>query len=214
MEDSRKKEIMKIAARVAVILALIGIGFFAGRKTIKVPSGTPQVIYVPGDTVKVEIDKPTPVYVVKPIDTANVIANCIKSGKFKELFPTIVKDSIVYVDKTDSSVVIRDWATERFYEEKVFDIDTVGSAIIKAKTQYNRLTWMGTTFTPVTKETTVTNLIKKKYEPFIGFGVTTMPEIIINGGIYFDGKYGISALYEYDLNTKMKAVGMIATYKF
>lgn len=214
MEESKKEMTRKVLTRVAIVLAILAIGFFAGRKTIKHDTGEPQVIYLPGEPVEVEVDKPVPVYIVKPVDTANVIVNCVKSGKFKELFPTIVKDSIIYVDKSDSAAVIRDWATERFYEEKVFDIDTVGSATIKAKTQYNRITWMGATFTPITKETTVTNLLKKKYEPFVGVGVTTMPAVLVTAGMYFDGKYGASAMYEYDPNTKKQAVGLMATYKF
>lgn len=212
-KEETKKTIKKIASYVAVALICLGIGFFAGRKKIGY-GGNTQIIYVPGDSIKVEIDRPVPVYVKKPIDTANVINDCIKTGKYYELFPEKVRDNIVYITKADTSAVLTDWATERVYERKIFDIDTVGVATVRAKTQYNRITWLKSTFVPVMKQTTITNVVAKKYSPFAGVGITTMPEIVVNGGLFFEDKYGASVIYEYNWQTKQHAVGLMGTIKF
>ena len=182
-----------------------------GRKTIK--PGKPDIIYVPGDTIEVDKPYPVPVEVHKPADTLNIILACIKSGKYYEFFPERVRDSIIYVTKEDTTAVLRDWATERVYEEKMFDIDTVGTAIVRAKTQYNRLTWIGTTFTPVTK--VVTNQASvKKYSPFIGAGITTQPTVTSQVGMFFEDKYGFSALYQYDWVQKKHILGTTFMLKF
>lgn len=201
--------IMKILGALAIALGI----FIAGRQTVK-PKTETATEYLPGEPIEIEIPVPVPVEVIKPIDSANVILDCIKSGKFADLFPERVRDSIVYVTKEDTAAVLIDWATERIYEQKVFDIDTVGTATIKAKSQYNRITWLSSTFVPVVKHTTVTDVIRRKYAPFAGAGITTMPEIVINGGMYFDDKYGISLLYEYNWQVEKHAVGLMGTYKF
>lgn len=211
-----ESKIKQILAYAAGILLLLGVGFFGGRQTIKHGEGT-EVIYMPGDTMYLPsephdsiIEKP--IYITKPVDTADIIVDCIKNGKFSDLFPT--KDSVIYITKEDTSAVIRDWATERVYQYKAFDIDTIGSATVEAKAQYNRITWIGTTFVPTTKQVTVNHIIGKKYSPFIGGGITTMPELVVNGGMYFDDKYGASILYEYDWTRNKHAVGVMGTIKF
>jgi hypothetical protein len=174
----------------------------------------PEVVYLPGEPIEVEKPYPKPVYIRVPADSANIIAECVKSGRFSDLFPERVRDSVVYITKEDTAAVLRDWATERFYNEKVFDIDTVGSASVAAKVQYNRIESMNVTFVPAQKNTIVTNIVAKKYAPFVGGGITTMPEVVVNGGIYFDDKYGASVLYEYNWNLKKHAVGVMGTIKF
>lgn len=202
----------KIAVYVIAAILLLGIGFFAGRKTIK-PGETPPPIYIPGDTVEVLVPHPVPVQVIKPIDTANVIRACIANGKYYELFPERVKDSIVYVTKQDTSDVIKDWATERIYQENVFESDTVGTLTVKARTQYNRLTWLGTKFTPVTKVVTEPQKIKK-FSPFLGAGISTTPSVDALGGIFFEEKYGVAAKYSYEYQLKENVYGFYFLYKF
>lgn len=209
MENTNKY--WKIAFIVLCGLLLLGLGFFAGRKTIKTPD--PGVIYVPGDSIKVEVPYPVPVEVNKPVDTMNVLLSCIKSGKYYDLFPERVRDTVIYVTKDDTTAVINDWATERVYSEKVFDIDTVGTAIVNAKVQYNRLTWIGTTFTPVQKVVIMPQPIKK-YSPFVGGGLTTMPSVVAQAGMFFDDKYGITGLYMYDWNLNTHIFGSTFLLKF
>ena len=194
-----------------VALLLFGGGFYLGRSTIKQPK--PEVIYVKGDSITVEKPFPVPVEVIKPADTANVIIACIKSGRYYELFPEKIRDSIIYVTKDDTTAVIRDWATERTYREKMFDIDTVGTATVTAKVQYNRLTWLGSTFTPVVK-TIVEPQPIKKFSPFVGVGITTMPSVTGQVGVFFEEKYGFSGVYQYNWETKKHIFGTGFLYKF
>lgn len=209
-----KGKAVKAIEIIAVLAAVAAGGFFAGRKTTEPVQLPPEIIYLPGDSIEVEKPYPEPVYIKVPVDSANVIADCVKSGKFKELFPETIRDSIVYVTKEDTAAVIRDWATVRFYNEKVFDVDTVGAASVAAKVQYNRLEFMNVTFVPVQKNTTVTKVVGKKYSPFVGGGITTMPSYIINAGIYFDDKYGTGIMFQRDWKDKRSSVGLVATYKF
>lgn len=209
--NNNKTNWWKVALCIIIILgALIG-GFFIGRKTIK--PGNPEIIYVPGDTVKVDKPYPVPVYVNKPVDTTDVIVAAIKSGGFKDLFPENVRDSIVYVTKDDTAKVLKDWASERFYEEKLFDIDTVGSATVRARVQYNRLAMIEGEFVPVTKVITNEKPIKK-YSPFVGAGITTMPAVNVQAGMFFEDKYGVSASYYYDWGLKKHSVGTTFLLKF
>lgn len=211
IKDEKIKNLVKVLIVTAIALLA---GFFAGRKTMPPAEVPPEVIYLPGEPIEVEKPYPDPVYIRVPVDSASVIAECVKSGRFTDLFPERIRDSVVYVTKEDTAAVLKDWATERFYNEKVFDIDTVGSASVAAKVQYNRIESMNVTFVPVQKSNTITNVVAKKYAPFVGGGITTMPEVIINGGIYFDDKYGASVLYEYNWNLKRHAVGVMGTIKF
>lgn len=194
-------------------LILLAGGFFIGRSTIK-PKIVHDIEYIKGDSVKVEVPYPVPVQVVKPIDTANVILACKKSGKYYELFPEKVRDSIIYLTKQDSTDVIVDWATERYYEQKLFDIDTVGTATVKAKTQYNRLTWMEGTFVPVTKVVTETENVIKRYSPYIGTGLTTQPTVLGEFGVFLEDKYGVGVLYQYDWKNQNHIFGTTFKVKF
>lgn len=212
MSDKSTINWWKVIFIAAIAIGIFVWGFAMGRKTVKpTPPGPPT--YSPGDTVTVQVPYPVPVAVNKPIDTANVILACIKNGLYYDLFPEKVRDSVIYVSKEDSSAVIRDWATERIYEEKVFDIDTVGSATVRAKTQYNRLTWLGATFVPMVK-TVVEPQHIKKYSPFVGAGVTTSSSVLGQAGIFFEDKYGFSGLYQYDWERNKHILGTSFLIKF
>lgn len=200
------------------ILGLLAAGFFTGRSTIK--AGKVETIkYLPGDTTYVYFDNPPeaakvpPVYISRPVDTASIIADCIRSGKFEDMFPG--RDTVIITPtKEDTTAVLIDWATERVYEKELFNNDTAGVVSVRAKTQYNRLEWLDAMYVPVTKQVTVTQFKTKKYSPFISGGVTTMPEIVVNGGVYFNEKYSISAMYEYDWANKKSAFGVMGGIKF
>lgn len=211
--SEKAKTWAKVISYVAFILLLFAAGFFTGRKVVGKP-GEPITVYIPGDTVYVDKTELVPVYIKTPPDTANIIAACVRDGKFSELFPHLVKDSIIYITKDDTSAVIADWATERFYEETLFDIDTVGTATVRAKTQYNRLAWMDATFVPVIKQVTTPTILTKKFSPFVGAGISTMPEVMVGGGVFFEDKYGVSAMYQYNWDVKRHAVGLMTMYKF
>ena len=219
----------KIITWVIAIVALLLIGFFVGRSTIKTKT-VKYVRYIKGDTIEVEVDKPVPVYVNKPVDTTNVILAAIESGDFNDLFPEKVRDSIIYVTKDDTSAVIADWATERYYEQQLFDIDTVGTAIVKANVQYNRLTHLSGIFTPVVKEVNTTEYLVKRFSPFVGIGLSVMPNKLggnnailkdqsafganVQAGAFFNEKYGFGISYEYGFNLNTHTFSGAFLYKF
>lgn len=203
----------KFTVYVIAILALLALGFFCGRKTIKQPE--PDVIYLPGDTVKIEVLKPIPVK--EEVDTANLIANCVKNGLFYELFPEkiILKDSIIYLPLTneDTAKVFNDWATKRTYSEVIFDVDTIGRAELNAYVQYNRLMSYDCLFTPVIKQVSV---VKKtpKYSPFLGAGITTHPSITVTAGYFYEENWGAMFMYQYDYILKKHNFGSTFLIKF
>lgn len=201
----------KIAGTILLILAIAAIGFFIGRSTIKTKTKT-ITKYEKGDTVKITKDSLIPVYTNRPVDTANVLLAAIKSGKFDDLFPK--RDSIVYVTINDTTAALLDWATERQYKETLFDIDTVGTETVELKVQYNRLQAINGYFVPVIKTVETTEVLTKKYSPFIGGGITTQPSVVANAGIFFEDKYGASLLYQYDWQLKKNNVGLTFLYKF
>lgn len=204
----KSKKILWIIVGVLIVAA---IGFFAGRSTIK-PRIITKTIYEKGEPIIIKKDSLVPVYIKKPVDTTNVILAAIESGNFTDLFP--VRDSLIYVSKEDTSAVLLDWASERFYEEKLFDIDTVGTEIVKFKVQYNRLAEIEGIFTPVVKIIENTEIQTKKFAPFVGVGITTMPEATVNVGAFMDDKYGAAVRYEYNWDIKKHALGLEVLYKF
>lgn len=201
------------------LIALIGIGLlvggiFIGRKTVKpIPQ---QPIYIKGDSVKVEVPVPVPVEVVKPCDTTDVIKKCIKSGKYAELFPekVITKDSLVYIPTSeDTLAIVRDWATERTYKEKVFDSDTLGSATVDFKVQYNRVSEFSATVVPVTK---VQPYVKaeRKFEPFAAGGITTQPTVTVQAGAFIHQHWGAAVMYQRDWELDKNYVGLSIFVKY
>lgn len=201
----------KIILCIVAALAIGVICFFAGRSTIKTKT-IKWTKYEKGEPIEIYKDSLVPVYVNKPVDTLNVLLAAIQSGNFNDVFPK--KDSLIYVTKEDSAAVILDWATERFYEEKLFDIDTVGTETVKMRVQYNRLQEISSKFVPVVKTVGEKEIIVKKYSPFVGGGITTMPAVVANAGMFFEDKYGISLMYEYNWEVKKHAFGVTGLYKF
>ena len=213
MLDNLKSKVnwWKVAVYVIGIVSLLAIGFFVGRKTIEQPE--PDVIYVPGDTVKIEIGKPIPVK--EDVDTASIIKNCVEAGVFYELFPEKVRDSIVYITltKEDTAKVFNDWATSRTYSELLFDVDTLGKATFNAEVQFNRLMLFDYEFVPTVKQVTVVQP-KPKYSPFVAFGVSTLPSLNAMVGAFHDDKWGGAFTYQYDYLSNNHIIGSMFLIKF
>lgn len=201
----------KVAVYVIGIVSLLAIGFFVGRKTIEQPE--PDIVYVPGDTVKIEIEKPKPIKEV--VDTANIIKDCVKNGIFYDLFPEKIRDSVVYVTltKEDTAKVFNDWATSRTYSELLFDVDTLGKATFNANVQFNRLMSFDYEFVPMEKQVTVVQP-KPKYSPFVAFGVSTLPSLNAMVGAFHDDKWGGAFTYQYDYLSNKHIIGSMFLIKF
>ena len=187
----------KLICCAIVAVVLIGIGFFIGRKTVKIPAPETVTEYITLPPVHDSIPYPKPVYVQKPIDTAKIIQQCIADGIYQELWP----EKIVEIDKNDTTAIMADWATKRRYAETIFDVDTLGKCEINAEVQYNRLKMVGYTFTPVEK--VVTNTI---YQQNFLLG--------ISGGAYFKDRYGVNVQYQHSVYDETSYLGGGFSIKF
>lgn len=201
----------------ALILFSLGIGFIVGRKTIKQPIEKPP-IYIPGDTVKQEVPVPYPVEVIVPaeVDTGDLIKYCVTNGLFIELFPT---DTIIQPQTLEDSVkvymaIAKDWVKEREYYQTLFDVDTLGKCDVDIKVSNNQLKYLDYTFVPVIKQIETSYEFKPKFSPFVGAGISTSPTVIGQAGLFFEEKYGVSYLYQYDYINKKHIHGGLFLIKF
>lgn len=209
-----KKNWWKIGAIIAAGLLLFWLGFYLGKKREPEVVVKTEIKYVELPPIHDSIPKPVPVYVKKPIDSLNVLRNLIASGKYSEMFPEKVRDSIIYVTKEDTAKVVIDWATERRYNETLFDSDSLGRFAFDAKVQYNRLQNFEYNFTPVQKEVNTTVKTTRKFLPYLGAGLDTKGAIQAQGGMFFNQDAGFGLQYRYDTKNKESAVGASFLYMF
>lgn len=211
----------KILFNIILVLTLLTFGFFIGRKTVKIPD--PEVVteYVKGDIIRDTLYYPQPYKVVEPVDTLSIIQQCIKDGIYKELWPERVVTEYVEVNKADTTAIMKDWATKRFYSETLFDDDIKGKCVFNAELQYNRMKVIDYEFSPIVKTITETNYVVKKFKPFVGLNYITNPwnevknpSVQINGGVIFKDKFGIQAIYQrgFGLNDDYVGGGIIYTF--
>lgn len=216
-----EKKIQIIYVVVAIITFGI-IGFYLGRKTVTVGKPHTEIVYVTGEKITDSIPYPVPYEVVKPTDTADVIRQCVKDGIYTELFPEKIVTEYIEVTKEDTTEIIRDWGTKRFYSEKIFDIDTVGSCTVNASVQYNRLSLISYDYRPITKQTTINEYRVKAFSPYIGFGLVVCDDFsdienyipTLNGGFFVKEKYGINILYGKSVKNGGNFYGTSLLYKF
>ena len=182
---------------------------------------TTKIEYIKGDTIRETIIKPIPEFVQSPIDTVDIIKQCIKDGLYKELWPERVVTEYIEVTKEDTTKIMKDWATKRIYDKTLFQNDSLGVCKIKTEIQYNRLQLLDYTFEPTIKTITNTEIIVKKFSPFVGVGYLTNPWddirnpiITLNGGLFINEKYGIQLQYMRTLKSKNDFVGGSFIYKF
>jgi hypothetical protein len=204
----------KVGGIIAAILLIFGFGFYLGKKRDPEVIIKTEIKYVELPPIHDTVDKPVPVYIKKPADSLNILQAMIASGKYNEYFPEKVRDSIIYVTKEDSTAVIVDWATERQYNEVLFDTDTLGRFVFDAKVQYNRLQGVGYDYKPVQKEVNTTTKTTRKFLPYLGAGVDTSGGILGQGGMFFSQDAGFAVQYRYDLNLKTNTVGAMFLYMF
>lgn len=198
-----KKNYWKIGAIALLIALIFGGGFFLGRKTIKVPE-KPHTVYIELPAVHDTTEKPIPVK--EKIDSANFIKDCIASGKFYELFPEKVKDSLIVIDKTDSTKIVKDWIAERTYEETLFDSDTLGKMDVTAKVQYNELQSLSYNYVPMQKQQEIVQNQIKHFSPFIGAGISTLPTVEVDLGAFIDDSWGFAVSGRYNLRYEQMGI--------
>ena len=204
-----------------MVVFFLTLGFFLGRKTIKEPETKIVTEYIEGEKITDTLYYPKPYKVVVPVDTLGIIQQCIKDGIYRELWPEKVVTEYIEVNKTDTTAIIQDWATKRFYTETLFNNDKQGTCTFDAEVQYNRLKIIGYTYSPIVQTVTKTKYVTKLFSPFIGVNYLINPwdeiknpMVQLNGGFYIKEKYGIQAIYQrgFKLNNDYIGAGLI--YKF
>lgn len=207
---------MSNKAKIAIILIVIalfwGFGFWLGRKQAKVITKT-KVEYVNSPKITGVIVKPQPIREIKPIDTLRIVEECIAKGIYAELFPQ--REVIKYVsDKSDSTAIMKDWATIREYRDTLFNNDTTGTFVLSSRIQYNRIEKYLYEYSTITKIVTNTERVVKGFSPFAGIGYISDGFGIVNGGFYIKEKYGFSGIYERDFINGRNHYGGMISIKF
>ena len=190
-----------IAVIIIAALLCFWLGYYIrGKKEPDVIIKT-EVKYVELPPIHDTIPNPVPYKVVVPTDTADIIRNCVESGKFADLFPKQPGDT-VFITKEDTAAVVKDWATERLYAETLFDVDTLGRCDVNAKVQYNRISSLDYTFTPIQKQTEITTRTVRKFLPYAGAGLATNGSVLAQGGMFIkeDAGFGLQYNYNWQLN--------------
>lgn len=202
----------KIVVSLALLTLFWGFGFWLGRKHTKVITKT-KIEYVTNPSISGIIVKPQPISEIKPIDTLRIVEECIEKGIYSELFPK--REIIKYVpDKSDSTAIMKDWATIREYQDTLYSNDTTGTFVLSSLIQYNRIQKYAYECTTVTKVVTNTERIVKGFSPFAGIGYLSDGFGVVNGGFYIKEKYGLSVLYERDFINGKDHYGGIISIKF
>jgi len=200
-------------------LLLAGIGFFVGRKTVKIPSPNEVIKYIELPPIHDSIPKPVPYFVTEPVDTLDIIKQCIADGIYAELWPTKV-DTVKVPTTADTTAILADWATKRFYSTTLFSSDTLGTCIVDTEIQYNRMKYMKYEYKPKQKEVSTESYQIKAFSPFIGITGTCPTDgrrdflIGATAGAYIKEKFGIQASYQHSVydNTAYVSGGFL--YKF
>lgn len=208
-----------------LVIVLLVCGFFLGRCTVETKSEV-KTEYIQGETKTDTLYYPKPYKVVVPsdVDTLAFLKQCIKDGIYKELWPerdVPKKEDDMEMSKSDSTEIMKDWASKRFYSETLFSNENDGHCSFNAEVQYNRLKLVGYSFTPITKTITETKYITKKFEPFAGlsyltnpWGEVKNPSVQVNAGVFIKEKYGVQALYQRGFKLKDDYVGVGVVMKF
>ena len=205
----------------AFVLSILS-GFFLGRVTVEKSAPKTEVKYIKGEKITDSIPYPKPIEVVKPIDTANIIKQCVRDGIYSELFPEKTITEYIEITKDDTSAIIKDWATKRLYSETLFDVDTLGKCIVNASVQYNRLSLLSYNYTPIEKQVTITTNKVKFFSPYVGIGVLIDNDFsdylnytpTVNAGFFIKEKYGVGLLYGKSYKTKNNFFSASLLYKF
>lgn len=210
----------KLAFNIIVAIFLLILGFFIGRKTIE-PKTEIVTEYIQGETITDTLFYPKPYKVYVKPDTLSIIQQCIKDGIYKELWPEKVVTEYIEVNKSDTTAIMNDWATKRYYSETLFNDEKQGSCAFNAEVQYNRLKMVDYTYTPVVQTITETKYTTKMFSPYVGISYLENPwdeiknpTIQLNGGVFIKETYGFQVLYQRGLKLKSDYIGGGFIYKF
>lgn len=211
--------ILKYGFKLLVIALLIGSGIYVGRKSVKFPVPETVIEYIESEPIHDTLFKPKPYIVEKPTDTLDIIKKCIADGIYKELWPK--EKEIVTITKEDTTAIMKDWVTKRFYNENLFNTDTLGKCTVNTEVQYNRIVKMDYEFIPSVKNIEHVVYTTKKWSPFVETGLmfgigNEMPDKIGNIGVgtFYKDKVGLEVNYQRGFVSKNDYLGGSILLKF
>ena len=210
----------KIAVYCIVVIGIFALGIFTGRRTVRT-----EVEYIKGDPVTDTLFLPPPVEESRPVDTLGIIEQCIADGIYSDLWPErrdtlLCRDTIYVPTAADTSAILSDWATRRFYSDTLFNSEDSGYLDYCAEVQYNRLLNFSYCHIPVTKHVTEIKDGSKILSPFVGLGYSVNiggdknPMLLLNAGLFVKEKYGVYAMYQRGLVLNDDYIGGGIIYKF
>ncbi len=169
------------------ILAAIVLAFFAGRASVK---QTHKTIYTKGKEFTGNAQISLPVKEIQPI--APILP-------YKYIFINNTKTEIV-----DTAKIISDYIAERAYSLTLFD-NLHGKLDISPTLQYNTLTDIPFTFTPINK----TVYTQQKLSFFSTVSYNTFNIVGVGAGVFYNN-IGVhyKCLWKTDLNMKGYEVGV------
>ncbi|MDR3140548.1 MAG: hypothetical protein LBU37_02285 [Tannerellaceae bacterium] len=187
---------MKTISQILIILLCVSAGFFAGRCTSKVETKTE---YTKGDPVNGSVTN------IEPI-----LTETLEIHTLPVVIDTIYVNNIQYVvQKVDTAAIIREYELKRYYTTTLFD-DKNGRLDINSTLQYNKLSDLTYTFTPVFTVKTVK--VKPVWIPFISASYSTLyNQVSVGGGLFY---HNIGIQIRYSTDFKVKGLDMGLLYKF
>lgn len=178
-------------------VTILILGVILGRFTL------PQKIkieYLPGKEIHDSIPYPVPYKVEIP------------AKPVLPMKPDTIKlpgDTTYIAQVVDTTQIIADYVKKNSYKEVLFDNDTLGSFSFEAQVQYNKLQHFDYSFTPIHKQTTITQ--KRIFEPFVTSSVNTLGYFGFGAGAYYNNT-GFGLKYVTDF--KQKGVELQVSFKF
>lgn len=180
---------------VAVLLAWL-IGFVVGRKSVRI---TENIRYVKGETITDTIAKE--ILVPYQVEVPSKPVYIYKTDTLNNLI----------VEKIDTAKILADWVLNRTYNVTLFDNNDKGKLAIKADVQYNQLSDLNYTYTPITK--VVTKQKQDRLQPFASVSYSTLDYVGVGAGLFYRN-WGLEYQYQTDITRNSNGHSLGLKYKF
>ena len=167
---------------IILVIAIAAIFFFIGRASVK---QTTEIVYTKGKTVSGNAQISLPTKEIQPI--APLLP-------YKYIFINNTKKEVV-----DTAKIIHDYIAERTYSLTLFD-NLHGKLDISPTLQYNQLTTVPFTFTPIEK----TIYSRQKWIFFSTASYNTFNIAGLGAGVFYNN---IGMQYKYLWNTNLNVQG-------
>ena len=163
-----------------IILVVAAIAFLIGRASV---TQTSEIVYTKGKNVSGNVTVSLPTREVQPI--APILP-------YKYIFIDDTKTEVV-----DTAKIINDYIAERTYSITLFD-NLHGKLDINPTIQYNKLTTVPFSFTPIAK----TVYMKQKWTFFSTASYNTFNIAGVGGGVFYKNR-GLHYRYLWNTDTKV-----------